>query len=102
MVMRKYAQGSKDVVKLGRNGKMQIIGQSKLLNEKSISDLKQIQSILTSKKIKVDDLQFLIGKDGSVVIADPKDVDFNIGTSNTNKRTIELLIESVQKNIDSH
>ena len=73
VIMKKYAQGSKDVVK--RVGdKMEIVGNSTYLNQKSITDLKNIKNTLVNKKIKIDDLQFLIGKDGSVVIADPLNV----------------------------
>jgi hypothetical protein len=101
MVMKKYAQGSKDVVELGENGKMQIVGQSKLLNEKSIADLRKIRSLMEEKKIKVDDLQFLIQKDGTIVIADPLKVNFKTPLSTNNKKTIDLLIESAQKNLNN-
>jgi hypothetical protein len=100
MIMKRYAQGSKDVVKLDRNNKVRIVGESKFLNEKSISDLNKIRSILKSKKIKIDDLQFLINKDGSIVVADPLDVHVNVETSKNNMRMIDLLIDSAQKNLN--
>jgi hypothetical protein len=100
LLMRRYEQGSKDIVRLV-DGKIRTVGQSKLLNEKSIADLQRIRSLLEQKKIKVDDLQFLIGKDGSVVIADPLGVFPNTKPSPNNLRMIDLLIQSAQKNIDS-
>jgi filamentous hemagglutinin len=95
IVMKKYAQGSKDVVKLV-NGKIEKVGSSTLLNQKSVADLTNIQSLMESKKIWVNDLQFLIAKDGRVVIADPLDVVIGKGMSDNNKRMIKLLIEVAQ------
>ncbi|MCA4895767.1 MAG: hypothetical protein ING84_12260 [Cytophagales bacterium] len=51
---------------------------------------------MESKKIWVNDLQFLIAKDGRVVIADPLDVVIGKGMSDNNKRMIKLLIEVAQ------
>lgn len=95
MVMDQYAQGSKDVVKT--LGKPQVVGQSPFLNERSAADLKAIQDMMIAKKVKVDDLQFLIAKDGRVVIADPAQVHLNTAPSKANKQTIELLIQQAKK-----
>ena len=100
MVMKRYAQGSKDIAKLV-DKKIKIVGESKLLNEKSISDLKQIRFLLQSKKNKIDDLQFLIQKDGSIVINDPLNVFLGEDPSPNNIKTIDLLIESAQKSLKS-
>jgi filamentous hemagglutinin len=54
---------------------------------------------LIKKQIKVDDLQFLIGKDGSIVINDPLDVFLNQSPSKVNLDTIDYLIEVAKKNI---
>jgi hypothetical protein len=100
LIMKRYSQGSKDIVQTQKN-KAKIIGKSESLNEKSISDLKQIRSLMESKKIKIDDLQFLIDRDGSVVIADPLGYHLNTSPSKTNKDTIDLLIKSAEENLEN-
>lgn len=97
LIMKKYAQGSKDVVKRVSD-KMQIVGSSPLLNKKSIEDLNKIRRTLVNKKIKIDDLQFLIGKDGSIVIADPLKVNLGEIPSKWNLQMIDKLIEVATKN----
>ncbi|MGB4774922.1 MAG: hypothetical protein WBP45_07120, partial [Daejeonella sp.] len=98
VIMKKYAQGSKEVVK--RVGdKMEIVGNSTFLNQKSITDLTNIKNTLVSKKIKIDDLQFLIGKDGVVVIADPLNVFVGQVPSKWNTQMIDKLIEVATKNV---
>lgn len=96
IVMDRYAQGSKDVVRL-QNNKVRIVGDSTFLNEKSVADLQKIRDIMVKNNVKIDDLQFLIKSDGSVVIADPLNVVVGQGPSNVNLRTIELLISVAQK-----
>ncbi len=49
------------------------------------------------EKIKIDDLQFLIDKDGSMVIADPLHIHPD-KPSNKNIRMIDLLIEKARAN----
>jgi hypothetical protein len=100
LIMKRYSQGSKDIVQTQKN-KAKIIGKSDSLNEKNISDLKQIRSLMESKKIKIDDLQFLIDRDGSVVIADPLGYYLNTFSSKTNKDTIDLLIKSAEENLEN-
>ena len=102
IVYDKYAQGSKDVaalVKVGRNRGVKRVGQSKYLNQKSIEDLQKIKRILIEKKLKIDDLQFLIGKDGNIVISDPIAVYEKTKPSDSNLKMINLLIEAARENI---
>ena len=74
-VMERFAQGSKDVVKTV-SGTVEIVGTSALLNTRS--GRPQADSPDHDRKeIWVNDLQFLIGKDGRIVIADP--IAFTIG-----------------------
>lgn len=98
IVFRRFAQGSKDVVRL-EAGKVRRVGESALLNERSIEDLRRIRSIMEDKKVKVDDLQFLIGGDGSVVVADPLKVTMGQSPSTSNKRMIDLLVQAAEENI---
>lgn len=97
LVFDKFAQGAKDVVKL-ESGKVQIVGESPLLNQRSIDDLTAIRKTLVEKQIKVNDLQFLIGKDGREVIADPLDVVTGAKPSKKNLKMIDLLIKSAKGN----
>ena len=100
MLMDRYAQGSKDIVKKQGDNILPVAGADiSLLNERSIQDLKRIQRMMADKKIKIDDLQFLIGKDGSIVIADPLEVHTNTSPSRNNARMIRLLIEQAERNI---
>jgi filamentous hemagglutinin len=98
VVLRRYAQGSKDVVKTIKKVP-RIVGSSPLLNERSISDLRAIRQRLKEKKIKVDDLQFLIAEDGRMVIADPVDAFRNTKPSDANVETIRLLIKVAKRNV---
>jgi filamentous hemagglutinin len=97
LVFDKFAQGSKDVVKLAR-GKVRIVGESPLLNQRSVEDLTAIRKTLVEKQIKVNDLQFLIGKDGRVVLSDPLDVVIGAKPSKNNLKMIDLLIKSAKGN----
>ncbi|ADG67278.1 hypothetical protein Plim_1444 [Planctopirus limnophila DSM 3776] len=98
IVMDRYALGSKKIVKYNSKIRdLESIGGSVLLNEKSISDLMAIKSKMMEKNIKIDELQFLIGEDGSVVIADPLDVYPQPPTSR-NKKMIDMLIRKAIEN----
>ncbi|MGZ7442759.1 hypothetical protein [Paenibacillus sp. TH7-28] len=99
LMFDRFAQGSKDVVRL-QNGKIIIVGESPLLNQQSINDLNTIKRMMIEKKVRINDLQFLIGKDGSIVVADPLDVIVGEKPSANNVRMIDLLIEAAKKNID--
>nr|WP_240634219.1 DUF637 domain-containing protein [Pseudomonas otitidis] len=97
MLMDRFAQGSKEIVRNSPRMPGIIEGaDTSLLNSRSVSDLKSIRTILVEKQIKIDDLQFLIGKDGRVVIADPLEVRAG-APSKVNLRTIDKLIEAASK-----
>jgi len=96
LVFERFAQGSKDVVRLSR-GKVRTVGSSNLLNARSISDLNAIRRTMVNKGISIDDLQFLIAKDGRVVIADPLRVAM-AKPSKSNLRTIDFLIKAARSN----
>lgn len=96
LMFDRFAQGSKDIVKL-QNGKIRIVGESPLLNQQSINDLNAIKQMMIEKKVKINDLQFLIGKDGKIVVADPLDVVVGEKPSANNIRMIDLLIEAAKK-----
>ena len=98
ILMKRYALGSKEVVRLEK-GTIRTVGQSELLNERSVEDLLKIRSIMESKSVKVDDLQFLVGKDGRIVIADPLNVTVGETPSKNNLRMIKLLIDASKKNL---
>jgi hypothetical protein len=100
VVMKKYAQGSKDLVRV-ENKNIKRIGESTLLNEKSVKDLKAIKSIMELKKIKINDLQFLIQKDGTIVISDPLGVTIGqrLRPNENNFKMIDKLIEAAEENI---
>ena len=53
--------------------------------------------MMFEKKVKVNDLQFLIGKDGKIVVADPLDVVVGEKPSASNIRMIDLLIKAAKK-----
>jgi len=94
--MDRYELGSKDVVRT-INGKPKIVGDSSLLNQRSIDDLTNIRQILVNKNVSVDDLQFLVGKNGRVVIADPIAVRTDTAPSRNNLQTIDRLIDAARK-----
>ncbi len=96
MLMDQFAQGSKDIVAL-QNGKVRIVGDSPLLNNQSVTDLQNIRQTMVDQNVKIDDLQFLIGKDGRVVVADPLKVFTGVKPSPNNLRTIDLLIQQARK-----
>ncbi|KQZ29308.1 hypothetical protein [Duganella sp. Root1480D1] len=97
LVFDRFAQGSKDIVRL-ENGKVRIVGESPLLNEQSIADLQGIRNTMVNNKVQINDLQFLISNEGRVVVADPLAVNLNTLPSKNNLRMIDLLIQSAKKN----
>ncbi len=96
MIMDKYAQDSKSVVK-SIKGKPRIVGDSPYLNSNSVKTLKEIKTKLLDQKIQINDLQFLIGKKGEVVIADPLSPPTinskKFKKTNVNIKMIDRLIE---------
>ncbi|WP_316682958.1 LysM peptidoglycan-binding domain-containing protein, partial [Ralstonia flaminis] len=97
MLMDRFAQGSKEVVRLVES-KMTTVGESALLNQKSVADLQAIRGTMVSKQIQINDLQFLISREGRVVVSDPLGVNFNTAPSRNNLRMIDLLMRAAQKN----
>ncbi|RTE11330.1 hypothetical protein EJQ19_02610 [Paenibacillus whitsoniae] len=94
----RFEQGSKDVVRLV-NGEMKTVGESPLLNQRSINDLKSIRNTMFNKGARINDLQFLIGNDGRIVIADPLGITFKSYPSSNNLQMIDLLIKAAEKNL---
>ncbi len=76
ILMRRYAEGSKSTVGTDKTRGFRPIrvGNSAHLNARSISDLLRIKSKLEEDNVRIDDIQFLIGSDGSVVLSDPLSV----------------------------
>ncbi|MCZ2343949.1 MAG: hypothetical protein LC104_19445 [Bacteroidales bacterium] len=95
IVMDRYVLGSKSVVKTV-NGKPTIVGASSILNQQSVLDLESIKRTMIDKKIKIDDLQFLIAADGHVVVADPLKVFTGQAPSKVNLKMIDLLIQAAK------
>ncbi len=94
-VMEKYAQGSEEIAVMV-NGQVTIKRESSLLNQKSIDDLNAIKKGLEDQQIEVDDLQFLIKEDGSVVVADPGGINLNTPPTK-NVKLIDALIDQAKK-----
>lgn len=80
-------------------GRVRRVGNSDLLNSRSINSLEKILTLLQSKNIKINDLQFLIEPNGKLVIADPLDVTIGEPPSRNNIRMIRLLIEVAGENV---
>jgi hypothetical protein len=100
ILMDRYALDSKKIV--DRSGRKPYIkGDSPYLNERSVADLQRIRE-LNNKGSVILDLQFLIGKDGHVVVADPKAIMSEANplwatVKKYNDQAIELLIQQAQK-----
>ena len=94
VIMDRYEVGSKSIFpKDGGPGR-----GSEFLNERSGSDLKEIKRIMVEKKVWISDLQFLIGKDGRVVVSDPIAVEFGRRPSKNNLGVINRLIRKALEN----
>ena len=98
VVMKRYAEGSKTAVKTIKS-RVRIVGEIEYLNERSIQDLERIRQTLEQTPIRIHDLQFLIGEDGSVVVADAIDVLQGEKPSDVNRATINKLIEAARAEI---
>ena len=100
ILMDRYALDSKKIV--DRRGlEPYIKGDSPYLNERSVADLQRIRE-LNDKGPVILDLQFLIGKDGHVVVADPKAIMSEANPAigqvrRYNAKVIDLLIQQAQK-----
>jgi hypothetical protein len=91
IVMERFEEGSKDII----SGKI----ESKFLNAKSIEMLFDIRKKIEDEKVRIYDLQFLIAKDGSVVIADPTGLEIG-GNPSVNLDIIDKLIAKAEKAIE--
>lgn len=98
LIMDRFAQGSKDIVKTV-NGKAQIVGTSPYLNQRSIDQLRAIRTRIIDEKIQIHDLQFLIKKNGDIVISDPLKVTALTGNAqaHVNLSMIDQLIKAAQR-----
>lgn len=100
-LMYAYAEGSKSTV---TNDKQRFnepvrVGNSANLNATSIEDLNEIMVKFQRKKVRIDDIQFLIGSDGSVVVADPLSLEMGTHPPTTNMiRMIHRLVETAAEN----
>lgn len=86
----------KDIVRL-QDGRVRVVGESPFLNQQSVADLQEIRRTMVSGNIRINDLQFLIGQNGRVVVADPLGVQVGVAPSRNNLRMIDLLIQQAQK-----
>ncbi|HEY4238886.1 MAG TPA: DUF4157 domain-containing protein [Kofleriaceae bacterium] len=102
VIMKRFMQGSKDVVKYTgaqnnpKNRQLRYVGESPYLNETSVADLQKIAKLMKTAPVKIDDLQFLIGADGHIVIADPLRVTVGESPSAKNLEMIQMLIRAAQ------
>lgn len=99
LVMPRYEMGSKEIVRQAKGSRrIDIVGSSKYLNARSIQDLEHIRALLIKLEVSVNDLQFLIGRDGQVVVNDPLEVICK-KTSGQNLKMINKLIEAARRNV---
>ena len=101
IIMDRCIQESKSIVALNKRKKKIMLvegADTSLLNKNSVSDLELIKKKMIDKKIKIDDLQFLIKEDGHIVISDPLQVIVGENPSKNNLRMIDILIEEAKKN----
>ncbi len=101
VVMKLYGEGSKQTVTNDeQNFNRPIrVGNSAYLNARSIKDLQDILRKCQQQKVSVDDIQFLIGTDGFVVIADPLTVQVGKGDPSSNVMQMILrLMEAAGEN----
>ncbi len=99
VVMTRYAEGSKGIVtndKENFNAPVRV-GNSAHLNAKSIEDLNLIMKKFQKEDVQIDDIQFLIGADGTVVVSDPLAVRKGKATPNM-LQMINRLVETAAEN----
>ncbi|WP_160112229.1 hypothetical protein [Aquimarina sp. AU58] len=96
IVMKRYEESSDHVLKLN---------ESNALNASSIEELQTIREKIDEKEFVITDLQFLIAKNGTVVIADPI-LFFNVSSPEfievnmaNNYNVIDELIDIARKNM---
>lgn len=101
IVMKRYALGSEEIIE-PFGDEVKIKGTSELLNSNSINSLMTIREKMVRQEIMIEDLQFLITKDGSFVIADPLGIKLNHQPSEINLKLIDALIEQTKKAIEDN
>jgi filamentous hemagglutinin len=102
ILMEQFALNSKAIVDL-RRLRPQIVGDSPFLNARTVADLKRVRE-LNDGGFVILDLQFLIGKDGRLVVADPKRIlsrgnPFWYPVKAYNNGVIDRLIEQASHHI---
>ncbi|XBX03645.1 hypothetical protein QMP26_24250 [Enterocloster clostridioformis] len=101
IIMDTCSQDSKSIAAFNKSKNKVTLkpnADTSLLNQNSIDDLTLIKNKITSDKIKIDDLQFLIKQDGHIVIADPLKVIVGESPSKNNIKMIDILIEQAKTN----
>lgn len=98
IVMKRYSQGSKTVVRTIKS-RVKLVGESPLLNERSIQDLQRIREVLQTTPLTINDLQFLVGRDGSIVVADIISYTMWVRPSKVNIQTVDRLIDAAKASI---
>ncbi len=99
IVFDRMAAGSKDIAYPMHGNKVYVssLGDRSMLNASSVSDLQSIRSNLISNDMHIDDLQFLFGKNGKTVVADP--LGHGKGVDPVNIKLIDALIDEAKKNL---
>ncbi|WP_162261422.1 MULTISPECIES: hypothetical protein, partial [unclassified Acidovorax] len=90
LVYDRFEAGTKDAVRMVRNQPI-VVGELDYLNKKSISDLTFIKKKIVDARLHIEDLQFLVRRDGGLVISDPLGVKVGPGYRK-NLQMIEFLI----------
>ncbi|MEW9309893.1 phage tail tip lysozyme [Labrys neptuniae] len=91
-------ESSKDIVDW--TGKIKNPTAAKFLNADSIKDLEFIRKGLESAKINVEDLQFMIRRDGRVFINDPMGIEESSTLEKSSENLLLNLINIARKNVN--
>ena len=94
LVCKRYAAGATGLRGPGNTE----IASGGLLNQKSLSDLIRIREAFVNEGIHVEDPQFLIDFDGSVVVADPRTVELGTTPSQYSLTVLDNLIAAARAN----
>ena len=70
------------------------------LNKTSMKDLKRVEALIKKTKIDIHDLQFLVKKDGHLLIHDPRNITDVQSPSDTGLESLEV-ISKIRKNYRS-
>ena len=97
-LMKRFHQSSKKFIRCIKGRSIKVINNTLRLSQQNIDELKGIKKTLIDKKVSIIDLQFLIEKDGCVVIADPLVVEVGNRPRKMNLKMINTLIKLAEKN----